>query len=152
MLNNVMTAAMGMVRLAGRPGTIVVTATRELSATKYHLGGLACPQSKAQPLRIVPEDISLVHRTDVRYRRGGISLAPRKAIPKFFLQVGKHCARSLAKEASWKPCTGRRSRDVGRDLGIAISLWRRTTLLTKTNERRASPSPSPESCSYCKCK
>ena len=143
---------METVRLAGRSGTSVVTATRELSATTYHHDRLGCPQSEGQIWHIVPEHTSLVHRTDVRYRRGGISLAPWKAIPEFFLQVGKHCARSLAKEASWKPCTVRRSRDVGRDLGIAISLWRRTASLTKTNERRASPSPSPESCSYCKCK
>ena len=99
MLNNVMTAALETVRLAGRPGTIVVTATRELSATKYHLEGLACPQSKAQLLRIVPGHISLVHRTDVRYRRGGISLAPWKAIPEFFLQVGKHCARLISQRS-----------------------------------------------------
>ncbi|KAI7165067.1 hypothetical protein KC349_g240 [Hortaea werneckii] len=58
-----MTAALETVRLAGRPGTIVVTATRELSATKYHLEGSGCSQSKAQPLRIVPEHILLVHRT-----------------------------------------------------------------------------------------
>ena len=122
MLNNVMTAALETVRLADRPGTIVFTATRKLSATKYHLEGLGWPQSKAQLLRIVPEHMLLVHRTDVRYRRGGISLAPWKAIPEFFLRVGKYCALSLARETSWKPCTGRRSRDVGRDLGTAISL------------------------------
>lgn len=84
MLNNVMTAALETVRLAGRPGTIVVTATRELSATKYHLEGSGCSQSKAQLLRIVPEHILLVHRTAVRYRRGRILLALWKAVPDFF--------------------------------------------------------------------
>ncbi|KAI7360159.1 hypothetical protein KC320_g204 [Hortaea werneckii] len=107
--------------------------------------------SEGRIWHIVPEHTSLVHRTDVRYRRGGISLAPWKAIPEFFLHVGKHCARSLAKEASWKPCTGRHGRDVGRDLGTAISLSRRTALLTKTN-KRWTPSPSPETCSFCQWK